>query len=518
VSELEQRLRREGLLPSPVFPHFVGTFDSFLWQFLIAPFGVPGYAGPPRLIPDKGDRRIQPSERVRPLPLRCFDRATGEVVPAVAQRLRFNPDENPGRTKAYMTIAALSRDRFLRRGELDFEDARALAAARLRDTALSPRLVGALAGRFSEVIVDETQDCNPADLEIIQWLRDGGIATKVICDPHQSIYEFRGGVTEELVAFGRRFDEGDRLSMSGNFRSSEPICKAIVALRPPDARARSDRALGQHRAVSTPIHILAYPGSGVPATVGAMFRGLVETAGFDLTLCPVLASTWDSAANAIGQPTDDNRNDLTLRLANAVTGFHFAFETGNRKKALEEVHRVILDIEGQMGAKTYHQYLAAEGIEPGAWRPRILKLVRELRYDPTTYPDSDSWHARAKALLGRHLPVDGPSISQRLRRNAGLAAALGVAPASNTPAKSIHAVKGMEFPAVCIVMTVPTTRGILDYLETGAPVDRSEDARKIYVAASRAERLLIIATPRSQAARLESLLRSTGAAVNVVNL
>ena len=76
----------------------------------------------------------------------------------------------------------------------------------------------------------------------------------------------------------------------------------------------------------------------------------------------------------------------------------------------------------------------------------------------------------------------------------------------------------MEFPAVCIVMTVPTTRGILDYLETGAPVDRSEDARKIYVAASRAERLLIIATPRSQAARLESLLRSTGAAVNVVNL
>ncbi len=39
VSELEDRLRREGLVESPAFPHFIGTFDAFLWQFLIAPFG-----------------------------------------------------------------------------------------------------------------------------------------------------------------------------------------------------------------------------------------------------------------------------------------------------------------------------------------------------------------------------------------------------------------------------------------------------------------------------------------------
>src|SRR5580704_8180213 len=37
VSELERRLREEGLLRSPPFPHFIGTFDRFLWQFLFAP-------------------------------------------------------------------------------------------------------------------------------------------------------------------------------------------------------------------------------------------------------------------------------------------------------------------------------------------------------------------------------------------------------------------------------------------------------------------------------------------------
>ena len=35
VSELEDRLRREGLVETPAFPHFIGTFDAFLWQFLI---------------------------------------------------------------------------------------------------------------------------------------------------------------------------------------------------------------------------------------------------------------------------------------------------------------------------------------------------------------------------------------------------------------------------------------------------------------------------------------------------
>jgi hypothetical protein len=77
--------------------------------------------------------------------------------------------------------------------------------ARFGDPQLSARMSAALAARFREVIVDEAQDCNPADLEIINWLRRAGIVTKVICDPHQSIYEFRGGVTEQLFAFGQTF-------------------------------------------------------------------------------------------------------------------------------------------------------------------------------------------------------------------------------------------------------------------------------------------------------------------------
>jgi len=189
---------------------------------------------------------------------------------------------------------------------------------------------------------------------------------------------------------------------------------------------------------------------------------------------------------------------------------------GNRKAAMEEVHKVVLEIEGRSGRKTYHQHITAKGIRPDAWRPHILSLLRELRYDPTAFPNADAWHERAKKLLAPSLPLGGQTIAQRLRRNRELSTALAVAPKSSPPARTIHSVKGMEFLAVCVVMTVATAKGIIDYLETGNPADQAESAREIYVAASRAEQLLVIAAPKSQADRLAIHLATTGAQVTMV--
>ena len=46
----------------------------------------------------------------------------------------------------------------------------------------------------------------------------------------------------------------------------------------------------------------------------------------------------------------------------------------------------------------------------------------------------------------------------------------------------------------------------------------SEEARKVYVGASRAQRLLAIATPKSQAERFRELLQGTGASVSLIAL
>ncbi|NEX91198.1 ATP-dependent helicase [Caulobacter sp. 17J65-9] len=511
VSELEDRLRREGLIDTPPFPHFIGTFDSFLWQLLIAPFGIDGCAEKPRLIPDKDARDVLPYDRAQVLKLECFDRTTGVAIEDKLRRANFR-----GNVKAHETAARNLRQRLLDRGELDFADAREIALARLRDPACGAVLAPALAGRFQELVVDEAQDCNPVDLEIITWFRNAGTPVKVICDPNQAIYGFRGGVTRELTAFAATFPADERMPMSGNFRSSQHIARAIVALRPPTQRALIDEALGEFRDEPTEVQILAYKG-GVPASIGVKFRELTNGLGLVAEDCPVVAATRRTGSNALGHPPDGGVQDLSYRLAVAVSDFHFSFELGGRKEALEAIHRIMLQVAGRLGAKTYHQHLSETETEAADWRPEAMALADALRFSAERFATAQLWLDEARRLLEPLLPAGGGTIKQKLRWNDGLSAALAANPTSGHPARTIHSVKGMEFPAVCVVMTT-TAKGILDTLSAGGGGDDNEDARKIYVGASRAQRLLVIALPRTQAERLRTLMVGVGAGVVVTQI
>jgi len=515
VSELEVRLRAEHLLVSPPFPHFIGTFDSFLWQFLVAPFGVDGTDKPARLIPDKESRAITPFQGARSIPLRVFDRGTGAIIERQARELGFNP---PGQqARAYATAAMRTRAAAIERGELDFEDARTIALSRCNDEAISARLGPALAARFREVIVDEAQDCNPADLDIIKWLRDAGIPTKLICDPHQSIYEFRGGVTEQLVAFKETFEHP--LSMHGNFRSTPNICKAITALRPLNARDNPDQALGKYRNDETPVYVLSYPaGAAVPASIGIKVSELANELGIAADDCPILAATRASGSRAIGQPPESNSGAAIVRLANAVTDYQFSFSDGNRRVALEDLHKAVLSIEGHLVDQPYHHYLIENDLKAGAWRPRIIALAQTLRYDPANHADAAAWHTHAKQVLAPGLLPNLGTINQRLPHHQDLAGALAAAPDQSCPAKTIHSVKGLEYDGACVVMTKQTAKGIIDFLENGAEPANAENAREIYVGASRARRLLAIAVPSTQAARLVAHLATTETVVVSITL
>jgi DNA helicase II / ATP-dependent DNA helicase PcrA len=513
ISELKSRLQSEALLLAPPFPHYVGTFDTFLWQFFIAPLGIPGCVRTPQLIPDLDDRDVVPFNNAQPIPLSCFDHLTGKIVPDKAKQVGFDATAKPALTAKYEASAQGCRTRFLARGELGFRDVRALVKSHLSNKPLSTRLSAALAARFREIVVDEAQDCNPADIEIVNWLRAAGIVTKVICDPHQSIYEFRGGVTDELFALRDSFGPNDRLTMSDNFRSNCNICKAIGALRPPGEQDVTDQALGPAANDLTPVHVVMYPGSSIPPSIGTTFETLVRGARLEPGQCPVLSSTRDAACKATGQACDSATRHRSLRLAFSVSDFHAGVEINARKLALESVHGIVLELGGKIGEKTYHQFVAAEGLRPEDWRPLILELLQSLRYDPGAHATADIWLDHARGVLSPFLAANIGSIAQNLTNHKDLSSVLATKPASGLSPRTIHSVKGMEFPGVCVVLSIKTTKDIIDYLTSGQPSQSAEGARKLYVAASRAERLLVFAVPKSQGTRLIAHLKKTGAQV-----
>src|SRR5664279_2987229 len=108
ISELKSRLQSETLLLNPAFPHYVGTFDTFIWQFFIAPLGIPG-----KMIPEK------------------------------AKLGGFDASAKPGLTAKYEASAKHCRERFLARGELGFGDVRSIVKSHLTNLPLSTRLSAA---------------------------------------------------------------------------------------------------------------------------------------------------------------------------------------------------------------------------------------------------------------------------------------------------------------------------------------------------------------------------------------
>lgn len=500
VEELESRLRAFGVLPTPLFPSFIGTFDRFLWHFLVAPFGISGCGEQPRLIPDKPDWIIQPHETMHPLPLRVFDRRTARLNAKLAREHGFDATgKNPAR---YESAARTVMNHALSKGQVDFDDIRTCVRDRLAEPGFAKRLGRALAARFREIIVDEAQDCNPADLDVVQWLRDHGVAVKVICDPNQSIYQFRGGVTDELVKFQARFADNEHLPMTGNFRSSPAICAAIAALRPPGLRGYPDVSLGRHKTETGPVHLLSYSGSGVSTAIGSTFAALIEAAGIPLSSAPILSSRLPSAAKAIGIPTLKKTSHLTLLLAQSAMAYHFAFSTGNRREALMNLHRTVLQVQSHIAtAGDYHRHVVTHGLDDGRWRPAMIAIANGLRFTPPQ--TEDNWLQQARTLLAPGMAGDS-SIRQRLRSHPNLSTALASAPATACAPRTIHSAKGLEFPAVCVVLTSKKVGDILDCLE-GVSSTADEDARKIYVAASRGEKFLAIAIPKSATTRMQAL-------------
>ncbi|MCG8435788.1 MAG: ATP-dependent helicase, partial [Gammaproteobacteria bacterium] len=309
----------------------------------------------------------------------------------------------------------------------------------------------------------------------------------------------------------------ERKNLTGNFRSSPNICKTIAQFRPPSVRGLPDEPLGLHKDETTPVHILSYSGTAVPSSIGANFCTLLDQSGIDVSHSPVIAATKASGAAAVGQPRPTGRRDRSVRLAEAVTGFHFAAGFNDMKTAIDCAHQILLDLEGRLDNISYHQYLADNEIEPVTWRSKVIFILQELRFDTEKYADARAWHAAAKELLEKHITIErnGQSISQKLRWNAKIETALVAVSSATAMSRTIHSVKGMEYPAVCLVTTASTRGNILEFLETGEPADKAEDARKLYVAASRAKRLLVIAAPRSQTERLGAHLRGHDATVTI---
>jgi superfamily I DNA/RNA helicase len=524
--EFVERCCSSGLGALLKFPSFIGTLDSFIHNFFILPGGIEGVNVCPMVVDSWGSRGFEEVRLSRGIafhgpgvPLDRFDPIDGRVEPRTIAyaALRKHVIDNQSE---YEKEALRYRQALRRKGYLSAGDARVELAKKMGNKLWAVAVGRAISARFTELIVDEAHDCNPTDLEILEWLSLNGLPVTVVCDPDQAIYGFRHGDPSRLEAFRIQYKPDNQIPLTGNFRSSGAICTFAATLR---NRVAPDIARGPHAEVSHPIYILEYGARTAPGVIGLNFQELLDRLGLNSRESIVLAHKRNSALRAVGMSSFSGPPGTSKveAMARAVGEFWSASATGHgREASLVSVEKLLLGLMGKIEA---HE-LPTRAIERhGIDRRWLRRIAFELVMSVPKSCNSTS-EGPAEWLAALHGSVKDLELSCPLKTSertffksppkTNWSKHLHQENTTGLRCSTIHEAKGREFDAVCVV--IPPDTGGFDYtsqlFDSWESRTDYEGKRVIYVGVTRAKLLVALAVPNTFRERLTSILKE--AAIN----
>lgn len=222
------------------YPHFIGTFSSFIHQYIAQPFGYcfMNYIG------NNGDCSFRIIDKsinnnrnhwlnnysVYSVSANktYYDHKTKKYYIFqnhkefdVKQYYKIISSRGHGNIMSYSEfVRSIKKNKkdFISDGFTNFEDMNYIAYKVLRK---SERISSVIAKRFPLIMVDECQDLSLIELKILDILKEKGSTLHLIGDLNQSIYEFKRVDPDDTRDFAKDFIE---YKLSLNFR----CCKSIV--------------------------------------------------------------------------------------------------------------------------------------------------------------------------------------------------------------------------------------------------------------------------------------------------
>ncbi len=234
AKELNNRIRKFGAVSSEMFPHFIGTFDGWIHNYILQPFAhyLTGYAGKDgdksiRLVDIESSagflsnytcKDIFRDNRMKPIEV------TEYHFDYTWQKITAESDKSKAIFKSGLSQAEIKslRDKkgeFIKKGFATYSDIEMLCNQLL---IRFPYLQKKLAQRFPVIIVDECQDLSTGQIDILELLHSCGTTLHFVGDLNQSIYEFREVNPKDISDYilQKRFVVRQ---LTNNYRSCQPI-------------------------------------------------------------------------------------------------------------------------------------------------------------------------------------------------------------------------------------------------------------------------------------------------------
>jgi ATP-dependent DNA helicase UvrD/PcrA len=244
ADEMRERARR--ILGGRPLLSFVGTFHSFALRFLRRYAALAGL--PPRFsIADSADQLSLVKEAMEELGI------SEQALPPGAVRARISHAKNA--LIAAQSFADSQTDyagervgrvfllyerKLAAAGALDFDDLIVRAVRLLRE---KPEVAAAEAARVRHLLIDEYQDTNTSQDALVKLLGRGADSLCAVCDEDQAIYRWRGAEVEHILRFDEDFPGAKIIPLERNYRSTSGILDAASGLVANNRRRRPKRLL-----------------------------------------------------------------------------------------------------------------------------------------------------------------------------------------------------------------------------------------------------------------------------------
>ena len=543
ADEMRERARR--LLGGRPLVSFVGTFHSWALRFLRR--HAAAAALPPRFsIADSSDQLALVKEAMEELSI------SEQILPPGSVRARISHAKNALLTAQAFAdsqtdwagerigrVFVLYERKLASAGALDFDDLIVRAVRLLRDR---PEVLAAERARVRHLLIDEYQDTNTSQDALVKLLGQGADSLCAVGDEDQAIYRWRGAEVEHILRFDEDFPGARIVPLERNYRSTSGILEAASGLVANNRRRRpkrllADRGAGERvrlwrfdedRSETEEVVRALEARQGEPGQVAVLYRTNAQSRPFEEELVrrriPYVvvggmkfyerAEVKDALAylrlavrpeddlafrrvvnvpaRGIGQTTLDKLAGAARESGRSwweVSGDPPADLTERAKTSLARFRALVSDLSARAGNDTPSAlleyllevtglaalYRSSEEPEDVARRENLAELVSSAREFERRSPEG--------ATLAEYL--DSVSLATEAEAAAG---------GRGVTLSTLHAAKGLEFPAVFVV---GLEEGYLPHGQSGEDEDELEEERRLlYVGMTRAKDELTLTLAR----------------------
>jgi len=426
------------------------------------------------------------------------------------------------------------QQRLHRAGAMDFDDLLGNTVVLLQR---HPDLLEHYQRRFTHVLVDEYQDTNPVQNELVLLLTKEHRNVCVVGDGDQSIYRFRGADMRNILEFEDAFPDVTVVVLEQNYRSTQTILDAANAViannlsrKPkelwtdrgdghPIVRYHGDDEVDEAQWVTREIARLHDGGDHRWGDIAVFYRTNAQSRVLEESLArhgvpyKVIGGTRfydrrevkDALAylKAVVNPADEVSVKRVLNtpkrgVGDSSVGKLDAYASARGLSFMEALRRADDAGVGGKAAKGIMQFLflldsvdqLAQDDKPAPLLEALLErsgYLDELRAERSI--EAESRLENLAELVGS--AQDAESVATFLEQVSLVADADEIdGDDSQVVLMTIHAAKGLEFPAVFVI---GMEDGVFPHLRSiGEPAEMEEERRLAYVALTRAQERLYL--------------------------